>query len=339
MTLTGHRVEGFTFELLDLSDSTVGQLPGVQADAGQLDFSVYADIRGSGNLTVHGTGVDWLARRVRISYQHDGQTIPLITAIPRAPVEQHTPTGVVTDVELYDKTLILAEDSFGESFAAPAGVNIVDAVASVIASTGEPAPTLLTASPETLANPMVWEAGETKLRIVNDLLDAAGYFAVYCDGLGRFRADPYTDPATRPVRWRFRGREAVYLPEWTRDRDVFAVPNRYICVGRSEGDTPALVATATNQSDGPFSYEGRGRWITRVDTDVEASSQYVLDLLAVRRLFEAQQVTETFEFTHPHLPFGLNEVVEFDDARAVVWKQNVRLAVGGLVTSTARRLA
>ena len=338
MTLTGHRVEGFRFELLNLDDQVVAALPGVPVDAGQLDFSVYADIRGSGNLTVHGNSMDWLARRVRISYEHDGQAVPLITAIPRAPVEQHTATGVVTDVELYDKTLILAEDSFGESFAVPAGTNIVDTVAAVIVSTGEPAPTLLTPSPETLANPMVWEAGESKLRIVNDLLDAAGYFAVYTDGLGRFRADPYTDPATRPVRWRFTGREALFLPDWSRDRDVYAVPNRYICVGRSDGDTPALVATASNETDGPFSFAGRGRWITRVDTDVEASSQFTLDLLAVRRLFESQQVVETFEFTHPHLPFGLNEVVEFDNTRAVVWKQNVRLEVGGLVTSTARRL-
>ena len=339
--LLGHRIEDYRVELLDLGDRVLSELPKVAANAGTLDFSVYATIRGSGNLAVHDDGTDWLRHRIRVSYLLDDMVVPLITAIPRAPVESHTATGVTVDVELYDKTVILSEDAYGTSYGLPAGTNIVDAVSTVITSTGEPGASLLLApSPATLAAGMVWEAGTTKLRIVNDLLGAAGYFALYCDGMGRFRAEPYTTPSTRPVGWQFEGNNGLYLPEWTLDADVFAVPNRYVVVGRTEGDVPALTSTATDvDPSSPFGYPSRGRWITRTNTDVEASSQLVLDLLAARRLFEAQQVTETFEFTHPWLSFGLNDVVEFDGVRAVVWKQTVKLAVGGLITSTARRLA
>lgn len=339
--LLSHRVEDYRVELLDLQDRVLGVLGAVDADAGTLDFSAHTTIRGSGNLTVQDPSVDWLAHRVRVSYVLENESVPLITAIPRAPVEAHTAVGASVDVELYDKTLILSEDAYGASYGLPAGTTIVDAVEDVILSTGEPEEALLlTHSDAVLASGMVWEAGTSKLRIVNDLLDAAGFFALYCDGLGRFRADPYTTPSTRPVEWVFEGDRGLYLPEWTRDRDVFAVPNRFVCVGRSEGETAALVSVAEDvDPESPFSYPSRGRWITRTDVDVEAASQTVLDLIAERRLFEAQRVTETFEFRHPWLPFGLNSVVEFSGGRAVVQKQSYRLAVGGLVTSTVRRLS
>ena len=341
-TLTGHRQEAFRFELLDLADNVIGTLDGVTDDAGQLDLSIFTTIRGSGNLTLAGdaAGIDWLTHRVRVSYLLDNSPVALLTGIPRAPVERHTATGTTLDVELYDKTLILSEDAYGASYGLAAGTVILTAVKDVLTSSGVPAAhLLLTDSTATLAAGLVWQAGTTKLKIVNDLLDAAGYFALYCDGLGRFRADPYTTPPTRPTEWPFAaGPLGLYLPAWTRDRDVFSVPNRYVCVGRTEGDTAALTSTATDTSTGPFSYGSRGRWITRTDTDVEASSQAVLDLLAQRRLYEAQQVTETIVFTHPWLPFGLNSVVAFEGVRAVVQKQTIKLAPGGLITTTARRL-
>lgn len=508
--LLSNRVEDFRYELLDLQDNVVDELRSAELKAGSLDFSVYATIRGSGNLTVHASDIDWMKHRVRISYlldnsgklpaedpdkweekgwtsfrfqptklrndatansvqfcefqilvsgvrvtggtaygySNNSQTgeepnkandndiatkaldynktngywyivfpepvfaegykwatandfperdpiswdvyasndtipgapgswvlldrvedyatptdrftflqernlrlaqpgestystttvVPLITAIPRAPVEKHGYAGTSVDVELYDKTLILSDDRFGESYSLGAGTNIIEAVADVITSTGEPEPPLLTPSSKTLAAGMVWEAGTSKLKIVNDLLDAAGYFALYTDGHGRFHADPYTTPSSRPSQWNFANTTAIYLATWTRDQDVFAIPNKYICVGRTEGDTAALTSTATDEGDGPYSYESRGRWITRVDTNVEASNQTVLDMIAERRLYEAQQVTETFEFTHPWLPFGLNDVVEFNGTKAVVWKQSVKLQTGGLITSTARSL-
>ena len=336
--LTGHREESFKAELLDLSDNVVGDLPGALDDLGTLDFSVYATIRGSGNLSVLDAGVDWLAHRVRVSYVTGGTTSPLITGIPRAPLKRHTALGTTLDVELYDKTSILSEDSYGVSYGLAAGTQIIPAVADVIASTGEPASsTVLAESAATLAAGMVWEAGVSKLKIINDLLSAAGYFAIYCDGLGRLRADPYTTPSSRPVEWDFE--DGLYLPTWTDDLDVFSVPNRYVCVGRTEGGVAALTSTATDVSTGPYSYSSRGRWVTRTDTDVEAASQTVLDLIAQRRLFEAQQTTRTFEFTHPWLPFGPNSVVQFGGVRAAVGKQSDRLSVGGLVTSTARGLS
>lgn len=342
---TTHREESFRYELLDLNDNVLSELDGVAEDAGELEFNIHADIRGSGNLALWKVGsVDWAKHRVRVSYVLGSRVEPLITAIPKAPVEEHSDTGVSVKVELYDKTLILADDSFLGSYGVAAGSNVLSAVRSVIASTGESG-VLIGESSAVLSSGMVWEAGVSKLKVVNDLLAAAGFFALYCDGLGRFRADPYVEPSSRGVSWTFADDEnGLYLASFSRDRDTFSVPNRFVCVGKSEGNVAALVAVASDYFS-PFGFNNVGRWITRTETDVEAVSQAVLDQIAGRRLSEVQQVTETFEIEHPWLPFGLNALVSFSNSRlaepvrAVVPKQVVKLVTGGLVTSTLRRVS
>jgi hypothetical protein len=339
-SLTGHRVEGFAYDLLNLTDQVVARLDGVQP-GGQLDFSVSAVIRGSGNITVTGQDIDWTQHRIRISYVLGDDVTPLITAIPKAPVEAHTGPTWNVDLELYDKLLVLSEDYVGASYGLPAGTDIIAAVQAVIASTGDTT-ALASEGTATLSAAMAWDATTSKLGIVNDLLDAGGFFSLWADPLGNYRATPYLLPAARPVTWEFADdANGLYLPEWTRDRDVFNVPNRYVCIARAEGDAVPYVATATDAAD----YAYRGRWITRTDTDVEAASNAVLDLIATRRLAEARQVSEGFEITHPVLPFGLNDAVTFTHrrlgrvVRAVCQKQTINLAPGGLVTSTLKAVA
>ena len=68
----------------------MGTLDGVK-DGGSLDFSTSAEIKGSGNIDVQSfREINWLSSRVRISYSLNGVKLPLITAIPKAPGEQHT---------------------------------------------------------------------------------------------------------------------------------------------------------------------------------------------------------------------------------------------------------
>lgn len=343
----GHRAESFRVDLLDLHGRVLRTLKSVD-DSGQLEFTIANAVRGTGSITLHyaeGTDIDWTKSRVRVWYVIGEDETPLITAIPAVPTERHTATGVTLAVDLFDKLLILSDDAFDGSYGVAAATNVLSAVASIIASTGEPASSFVyPESTVTLAAGMVWEAGVSKLTIVNDLLDAGGFFALRCDGMGQYFADPYTAPASRPVAWTFvDDAKGLYLPTFTASRDVSKVPNKYVCIGRTEGDTAALKATATDTSNGPFSYSSRGRWITRTETNVEAASQAVLDAIAARKLSYAQQVSQTFEFQHAWVPVGLNEVVEFSNtrtgkARCVVQRQVVKLATGGLVTSTLRKL-
>lgn len=328
--------EDFRYDLLDNSDVLLGTLGGVQN--GNLSFSVSADVRGSGSITLTKLkDIDWLHSRVRVYYNE----VPLITAIPSVPAEEYDDAEVSMQVDLFDKSSILLGDNFGGSYSVAAGTDIINKVKEVIASTGE-TKIAIEPSSATLANNMVWEANTNKLKIVNDLLSAANYWSLACDGMGYFRSTPYTAPAYRPVMYNFvDNEEGLYLPAFARNYDPYSVPNRIICVGKTEGNVEAVSATATDTSF-PFGNPYRP-WLTVTYTDVDYVNLDNLQAIAQRKLSDAQQVGETLTITHPYLGFGLNEVVTFTNAKlgnrsAVVQRMEWELTVGGLIKTDLRTL-
>ena len=339
------RVEGFRYELLDNNDNILGDLHGVEP-GGNLAFSVYTAIKGTGAITIVGKNSlrDWGKHRIRISYVCGDLVEPLITAIPQIPILRAEPTTTTVELGLADKLLIPASDSFETTFGLQAGTNIIDAVRTILATSGVASSTLaITDSDVTLAASMVWDASDdeaSKLRIINDLLDAAGYMSLWCDGLGRFRAEPYVEPLSRPVAWTFEDtpNRGSYLPDWQREQNTIRA-NKFIAVQRAEPDTPPLVATAIDQA----AFDQLGWWFTVKEADIEAANQEILDLIAARRLDEITQTWEKFTISHPHIDgVTLNSAVSFANSRigrslrAVVQRQEWTLAAGGLIASTMR---
>lgn len=276
--------------------------------------------------------VDWLNARIRPMIRIarlGGGDDPLGTLVPvgvflcAAPVEQWEVTGLTRQVELADKLSILDQDiASGDpsgiaAYALDTGTNIINTVKALIAETGEVAPAIAPDA-KVLASPMVWEIGATRLKVVNDLLDAAGYFSLYCDGQGQYQATPYVQPADRvPVYSSIApfssGPQSLMDPSWTRDRDIYSIPNRYLLVGQGNGTNPALTSLATNvDPDSPYSFPSRGRWVTVTEVGVEAASQAELDTLARARLSRATSVTNQLTVKHAFLPdLHVNSVIRF----------------------------
>lgn len=353
--LTGHRVESWRVDLLAADDTPLGMLDGVSG--GSLDYSVHATIRGTGSLTVAGdavTGVPWHQVRVQpwciLTDPGTGQVHewPLGVYLPTTPRVRHTDTGPAAEVELYDKLVVLDQDKLAETWTVDAGRVLTEAVAEVIAAAGETR-VAITPSSATVATAMVWEAGTSRLRVVNDLLDAGNYFSLWADGYGVLRAAPYVVPARRGVAWDFHDdHESVYTPELDLEQDAFEVPNLVVLVGTTSGETEAPKAEARNEDPAsPWSFQSRGRWITHHETGVEAASVTVLGDLAARRLVELSQVTATFEVEHAWVPLALNDAVSLRnqgagvDVRCVVQAQSLSWDTdnpGRLVRSTLRQV-
>ena len=80
------------------------------------------------------------------------------------------------------------------------------------------------------------------------------------------------------------GEHATFLPDvgWKAEATVH---NRVVCVSQETGESPAMVAVAENTNpDSPYSFQTQGRWVTRVEENVEAASQAVLNQHAQRLL-------------------------------------------------------
>ena len=343
--LTGHRSESWRVDLLNQEDVVVANLLGVTG--GAFTFNVNATIRGGGSIDYQGEQVDWNVHRVQPWYRteapgSDPVEWPLGVFLVATPSSEYSDQGRAVTLELYDKTLILDQDQLPSTYQVEKGTNIITAVRTVLADAGQTR-TAIESSDQTLANSMVWPAGTSRLRIINDLLEAANYFSIWTDGKGVFRTGPYLSPSDRGISWAFQDdEESIYDAEFTHDFDTFNVPNRVVVIGQGDGEEEAPVAVVEDTSGGPFSFQTRGRWITRTEEGQEASDQATLEGIARRFLQEGQQVGSTFQIKHAPIPLELHSAVGFRrdteaiDIRATVQTMSYSMDIGALCSTTLR---
>jgi len=190
---------------------------------------------------------------------------------------------------------------------------------------------------------MVWPAGTTKLQIVNDLLSALNYNSLWVDGNGSFQATPYVLPADRSQTYELLnlprelvdGEKSIYGKDWTRDRDLFNVPNKVTAVQSATGDKAALTGTYTNTDpDSPFSYAARGdRWKTKtlegVETPEGTDSEVIafLEAVARRSLIASSSVQATVEVKCLPIPVRVGDVLRFANVPAGIDARHVLTSI------------
>ena len=314
----GHRAGELRVDVLSLGGVVLGTLDGVDdASPGRLDFSVHQAIRGQGSLRCTGSRDDWLTIRLRPVFVMTAPVVgefPLGVFIPATPRSVTDGTaGLRYDVELYDRLHVLAGAKCTRTYVVEVGTAIVPLVRSLIAEHGEGLASIAD-SPAVVRVAMSWDTGTSWLRIVNDLLGAAGFVALSYDGEGVARSAPYVPPAARPVEWVFEdGPASIRGEELAVDADYFDVFNQVVAVASSSGEEPELRAVAENFDRGPLSRQQLGRWVTRHEPAVDAANLAALQAYADRLLAEADEMTVGATIEHGWLPFlGLN-----DRARAV----------------------
>lgn len=336
----------YRWDLLDRSGALLGELGGVLD--GSLSTSAAASVKASASVSLVDVGQveDWTTVRVRPVVTVNGDSWPLGVFLPDVPAHEYDGARRLFDVALLDKTTILDGDSFGVTYGVQAGTRVSDAVRAIIESTGEPA-TGLGDDDAVLLTSIESEPDDSKLSVVNALLEAANYFSLYTDGGGSFVADEYVRPAQRPIAASFvDGVTAeLYEPSFTREQDIGSVPNRVRCVSQSGEDEPALTAEAVNTDPAsPFSFDRLGYWRTLVVTEVATTSQATLQAYAERRLIDASAPQEVIEIKHPPYRVGINDVVSFRsdqhgiDGLFTVQNMDWDMTYDGSVTTRLRRV-
>lgn len=329
------RVSSFRFDLLEprfttngdpLPEAVIGTLDGVTG--GEVSWTYNAAIKGGGSIDVTDVGqeIDWMRARIRpVAILNDAREVPIGVFIPAAPKEAYATGQRSWPVELLDKNSLLDQDVYADPatgralpYSLDAGVDVMDAIRYLIEGVGESALGIPTDLGLTTANPLTWDIGTPRLQIINDLLSAVNYFSLWVDSMGQFRATPYTDPVSRPAQYALlapfeAGRFMV--PDWTRDRDIYSIPNRFIVTTQGDEENEGLMSTATLPASSPYSFAKRGRWVTGVEQDVEVATQGCLNRYAAWRLEVAASVSQRIEISHPILPdLRVNENIYFQAA-------------------------
>lgn len=361
---TSHRFELLAHDPTSGVDSLIGYLDGVLPDA-SLSWSSAARVKKSGSLSVldvlvaeqglvRAADVDLVATRIRPVMLVEGlPEIPLGVYVITAAPESWSNTGRTYSLELHDKSTVLDQDAIEVTFTASDSVPVLQIVQDVIESAGERIDVDASVS-LTLTQPRVWEAGTSKLTIVNDLLETLNYQALWVDGVGNFRATPVVRPAQRSIRYTVLnddtgqalvreltdGDESIYQPEWERDRDTYDVPNKVIAVAAGSGEAAPLSGTVTNEDpDSEFSYPKRGRWIVRILEGVEvpdfsgapdpsAATVAFLQEKALQTLVTASAVQASVSVSCLPIPVELLDAVRFASTPAGIEARHTVRSVG-----------
>lgn len=196
--------------------------------------------------------------------------------------------------------------------------------------------------------------GDTKLDMVNDLLDLAGFRAAFTDPYGRVVLQKYVDADEKPLSWEFEeGSQAKFESSMEEEFDYTDTPNHAVVVYGSAtvgSDGETVVGEAYDTSpDSDYSTVSRGRVITRSYTYTELppgetaqKRQAYADSRAASLLRTAQSVVNRLSFTHVYCPVKVNDVVSVDygtagvSGRYQVRKQSIRLVAGCPVECEAR---
>ena len=310
--LDTHRQAGYMVTLLDMGDHMVRRLDGVTGGSITLSNSTRLRASGSLNLTEACGLIDWMTQRVRIDYTANGHTWGLGVFLMSAPTRSYSEVGSVWSVDLSSPLAVPDTDCVDSTFTVKAGSNLVDVAADILYETGLKRLSV-TPSSAVASSDMIYDPGKSRLTIVNELLSAAGYWSAHPDGTGQIHLDPYVRPAARSVVYDFReGAHAIHLPEWERELDAAAVPNKVVFVSQGSADKAGLVGVAVNDDpSSPYSYPSRGRWIVETRTGVEAADQESITAQARRRLIDVSTPSAAITLQHMPVPIQPNQVVGF----------------------------
>lgn len=304
---SSNRVLAFRYDLLTSANQFKKSLTNVLGAS--VSNNALADIKRTARFTLkEDSDINFLSDRikpwVRLKMPDGGyaewpQGVFLLTTPPK----KTDVTGIITrEVDAYDQLQILADDKIADRYTVTAGTNYITAVKTVIEGAGITQHNL-TATSKTLPADRDWAPGTSKLQIVNDLLGAINYRTLYFDEIGYAIARPYVTPSSRASEYTYADDDlSVIFPEVEQGLDLFAIPNKFICVC-SESDRAALVSTYTNSNAAsPTSTVSRGRTITDYREGIEAADQASLDSIVSRIAFEASQVYEQVTFESGIMP-------------------------------------
>lgn len=295
----------YTYRLVDLDGNTIqDRLEGVSG--GHVSGNVSAQIRWTGSLDLEAPPA-WDLWRTQIQpiYHRTGRPDEIVGTFHARPETWTMQAGRhSTRLALYDPTIHVMEDEITSTWTEGGGVNVVGRVQTIIRGIGL-RHISVTPSDERLRRTLVFEDTVTKLRVINDILDAAGFFALHTNRLGQFQVRPYSPPRSRPVVYSFTQRPDAEHTATVSGEYPQTIPNRVIVKSPGDGEAPDLQSIKQDIDD----YYQTGVWRSRTYEHVEATSQAVLDQHAERLLATARDTATVVERQMLPRPLAINDIV------------------------------
>ena len=192
---------------------------------------------------------DWLLVTIHRRHQ-GGETFeePLGLFTVDVPGPEIWPEVSFIDLTGKDACWILAQDRVAVPSTAVAGTNMIAHALAVAAGTGGGVaaaslpPPRIPASPRTFSVDTTWDAGKSRLEVINDCLEGAGYYTLKPDTRGQLYSTPYLRLADLHPAVTFTGDEgSIVVPPIDLDAVTTRIRNHVVVVRSDPRSTPIRV--------------------------------------------------------------------------------------------------
>nr|DAL17221.1 MAG TPA_asm: hypothetical protein [Caudoviricetes sp.] len=303
-------------DLLDDGDNLIARLDGVTA--GRVLQTQGTSVGEAGELTFDQRlpeELDWHHHRVRLTRNPGVAGVepwPVATLLFQQPRRAQQDGWSTRHVQLVGKLSRLEQWQIGEVLVVPQGTDPVAWAAAVVE---EKLGGLVSATPteQRLSADQSFEPGDSWLKVINELLGAANYRSLFCDGLGVPQLAPYELPAARSVTATLTDEDgtALHQPEWDYAPDL-EVPNHVVLEQQGSGEEPGLVVEAWNDDpDDPYSIVNspvRSHYESAEFTDLATGQE-----LARRKLVDLHNINNDLDIECATLPLRPGDRFHFHD--------------------------
>lgn len=256
-------------------------------------------------------------------------------------------SAITRDVDAYDLCQVLLDDKVPSRYFVGLGVSYIEAIVELLENTqGIPLGDWNVVTSSAITPTLLeWEAGTSKLKILNEMLSAINYRTLWFDQDGWPQIVPSVLPSDRTAEFDYRtDAGSVMLPQAVQTLDLFSTPNQWIATV-SDPDKPYLMARYTNTDPlSPTSTVNRGRTIVRVEKEDQAATQTILEAKVMGYAAEDLSIFEEVSFDTGLMPFHsdsdayLLEYEDFNEPGVFIessWE--MPLESGGSMSHKARR--
>lgn len=261
----GQRAATFRFDVVDRGGAVIGQ---VQPDSSSvpvvennINRSIKRDLRNLVLTPADEAAIDPVSDRIRpVMVLENGAQLPMgLFLFVEASTEVHG-YGRTGRGSLVDQNYIL-DQPVATSVGYGAGAGIGLALEALFGGAGIGAYDVDASG--TIANPIAWPAGTSRLQIMNDLAAMAGCYSVYFDNAGVGRVRPVPDLAETEPTVRYEAGRNIFEGSIIETDNLLDSPNRYIVIDSSATENP-IVGVYDVPDDAPHSIPNRGFVVARV---------------------------------------------------------------------------
>lgn len=225
---------------------------------------------------------------------------------------QNISAGILYDVELYDESVMLKDNSMDRNVIVPKGTPYAAAIKQILVDVGF---TNITIDPSSkiLPTDYVLESGEERLTLVNNLLREVNYNSLEVDISGTLKSSPYISPALKTVDIQYRAdRHSLVIPEKSITLDQYKRYNHFIGYCSHPDLDEEWRFEHKNESPGdPISIRNLGYTVTMPPQQFDnVPDQETLGDLVIRMARETSQSYMTATFNTAVMPHHtVNDVI------------------------------